>query len=123
MELRELAGEPQVSLGRQYRLRDLVDETFDRHGIAPVSVAETQSAAAACEMVAEGLGFTIVDAVTAQRYAGRATAVALRPAIDFPVQVLAPPERPMSVLAAQFLGMVRSALPDGAASGAVPAKR
>lgn len=115
VELGELEGEPQVSLGRQYRLRDLVDEMFERHGVAPVLVAETQSAAAACEMVAEGLGFTIVDAVTAQRYAGRATAVALRPRIDFPVQVLAPPERPMSVLAAQFLAMVQSAMPGGEA--------
>ncbi|WP_338148220.1 LysR family transcriptional regulator [Neoroseomonas eburnea] len=113
VELRELEGEPQVSLGRQYRLRDLVDEMFERHGVATVSVAETQSAAAACEMVAEGLGFAIVDAVTAGRYEGRVVTVAVRPAIDFPVQVLAPAGRPMSVLAARFLGMVQAAMPDG----------
>lgn len=114
VELRELAGEPQVSLGRQYRLRDLVDEMFERHGVAPVSVAETQSAAAACEMVAEGLGFTVVDAVTARRYAGRATSVALRPSIEFPVHVLAPPGSPLSVLAAQFLRMVQAEMPQHA---------
>lgn len=109
--LRELEGEPQVALSRQTRVRDLVDALFEQQGVAPVPVAETQSAAAACAMAAEGLGFAIVDAATAECHGGCAVAVRLPPAVTFPVHVLAPPGRPLSVLAAQFLAMVEAAMP------------
>ena len=111
VELKELEGEPCVMLGRQYRLRDMVDELFGRHGVAPCPVAETQNAAAACEMVAEGIGFAIVDAVTAARFAGRVAFVRVRPTVEFPVLVLAPPGRRMSALASRFLALLRVELP------------
>lgn len=106
--LAELQGEPCISLGRQYRLRDLVDELFERHGVAPVPVAETQNAAAACAMAAEGLGFTVVEAITAAQFAGRVVLRPLEPTVEFPVNVLAPPGRPVAVLAARFLEMLRA---------------
>jgi DNA-binding transcriptional LysR family regulator len=114
VELRELDGEPQVVLGRQYRLRDLVEDAFSRHGAAPVVVAETQNAAAACQMVAEGLGFTIVDAVTAASYVGRLRLAELVPKVDIPVQVLAPPGRPVSTIAARFLELLLAELQSAA---------
>lgn len=106
-----LHNEPQVSLSRQYRLRDLVDELFERQGVLPVQVAETQSAAAACEMVAGGLGFAIVDAVSARQHQARLAVRPLRPSVAFPVHMLAPPGRPISTLAARFLQALRAALP------------
>ncbi len=108
--LQALHGEPQVSLGRQYGLRDMVDDLFERHGVVPVPVAETQSAAAACEMVAGGLGFTIVDPVSAQGYERRLALVVLTPTVEFPVHVLAPPGRPVSTLADRFLDVLRAGL-------------
>jgi DNA-binding transcriptional LysR family regulator len=106
VDLRELDGEPQVVLGRQYRLRDLVEDAFAQHGATPMVVAETQSAAAACEMVSEGLGFTIVDAVTAGSYTGRLALAELSPRVGIPVQVLAPPGRPTSAVTARFLDLL-----------------
>ncbi len=116
VELGALEGEPYISLGRQYWLRDMVDEHFERHGVAPVLVAETQNAAAACEMVAEGLGFTIVDIATASAFRDRVRFAAVRPGLDFPVQVLAPPGRKMALLAEQFLALVAAELPALAAA-------
>lgn len=105
-----LHGEPQVSLSRQYGLRDMVDDLFARHEVVPVPVAETQSAAAACEMVAGGLGFAIVDPISAQGYGRRLALAALTPTVEFPVHALAPPGRPVSMLAERFLGVLRAGL-------------
>lgn len=105
--LEALNGQPYVALGRQYRLRDLVDDLFERHGVAPQPVGETQNAAAACAMVAEGAGFAVVDAVTAIEFVDRLAVRELRPSVTFPVQVLAPPGRRMSLLAERFLALVR----------------
>lgn len=109
--LGELTGEKQVALSRQTGVRDLLDELFEQQGVAPVPIAETQSAAAACAMAAGGLGFAIVDAATAGCHGEGAVAIRLPPDVTFPVHVLAPPGRPLSVLAAQFLAMVEAAMP------------
>lgn len=66
-----------------------------------------QNAAAACAMAAEGLGFTVVEAITAAQFTGRVVLRPLEPTVEFPVNVLAPPGRPVAVLAARFLEMLR----------------
>ncbi|MXP62449.1 LysR family transcriptional regulator [Roseomonas sp. M0104] len=122
---RELEGEPCVSLGRQYRLRHLVDELFERHGVTRRMVAETQNAQATCAMVAAGLGFTVTDPVSAAAQAGRAAVLRLVPTAVFHIHVLAPPGRPLSLLARHFLAGVTAGLapygvqPAGGRRGAV----
>ncbi len=110
--LRDLEGEPYISLGRQYRLRDLVDELFERHGVTPRLVAETQSAAAACAMAAAGLGFAIADAVSIDAVADEVAVCRLEPTVTFVVNVLAPAGRPLSAMGKRFLGSVTAALAD-----------
>ncbi len=106
--LGELEGEPYISLGRQYRLRDLVDDLFARHGVAPRHVAETQSAAAACAMAASGLGFTIADAVSLEPVAAEVVVRPLVPSVTFEVTVLGRSGRPLSEAAKRFLALVRA---------------
>lgn len=108
--LRELEGEPFISLGWQYRLRDLVDELFERHGVAPRLVAETQSAAAACAMAAAGLGFTVADPISIKAVAKDVAVRTLTPTTTFLVTVLAPGGQPLSSTATQFLNIVRQEL-------------
>ncbi|MDQ1080310.1 LysR substrate-binding domain-containing protein [Pseudoroseomonas cervicalis] len=117
---RELEGEACISLGGQYRLRHLADELFERHGVRRVMVAETQNAQAACAMVAAGLGFAVTDPVSAQGFAGRAAALRLAPGTAFHIHVLAPPGRPLALLARRFLPRVSAAL---ARLGVRPAAR
>jgi hypothetical protein len=50
----------------------------------------------------------VVDAATAAEFGDRLDIRRLRPTITFPVQVLAPPGRRMSLLAERFLALVRS---------------
>lgn len=107
---RDLEGEPCISLGGQYRLRHLADEVFERHGVSRLMAAETQNAQAACAMVAAGLGFAVTDPVTASGFAGTAHPVRLVPGTVFHIHVLAPPGRPLPLLARRFLQQVTAAL-------------
>lgn len=108
--LSELHDEPYISLGRQYRLRDQVDELFTVNGVVPRLVAETQNAAAACAMVAAGLGFAVAEAVTVKALKGQVVVRRLQPTVTFSVTVLGSPGRPLSAAALSFLKLVRSDL-------------
>ncbi len=108
--LHELDGEPYVSLGRQYRLRDMVDELFERHGVSPRLVAETQNVVAACAMVAAGLGFAVTDPLSIRGMEDEIAVRTLVPTITFTVNVLAPAGRRPSAIATQFLRAVVSEL-------------
>lgn len=52
-------------LSRNTPLRQRLDKVFNDEGIVPRIVAETSSSNSACELVAQGLGITIVDSVVA----------------------------------------------------------
>ncbi len=106
--LRDLEDEPYISLGRQYRLRDMVDELFGQHGVSPRLVAETQNAVAACSMVAAGLGFAVTDPLSIRGVAGEVVVRTLVPTVTFTVNVLAPAGRPPSGIAERFLRTVLS---------------
>ena len=106
--LSELHDEPYISLGRQYRLRDQVDELFTVNGVTPRLVAETQNAAAACAMVAAGLGFAIAEAVTVSGLKGQVIVRRLQPTVTFAITILGSPGRPLSSAALAFLKLVRN---------------
>ena len=63
--IEDLDGERFVTLGRNTPMRQRLDEVFAAAGVAPTIVAETSSSNSACELVAQGLGFTIVDSIVA----------------------------------------------------------
>jgi DNA-binding transcriptional LysR family regulator len=107
VSLAKLEGERCVLLGRQFQLGDMVEKLFDSNGVRPLYVAETQNASAACAMVAEGMGVAVVDPITAIPFAADIAIRPLSPTVDFPVQLLAPPGRPLSQLAAHFIDMLR----------------
>jgi DNA-binding transcriptional LysR family regulator len=61
----DLNGERFVTLGRNTPMRQRLDAVFAAAGVEPTIVAETSSSNSACELVAQGLGFTIVDSIVA----------------------------------------------------------
>ncbi|MCI0753747.1 LysR substrate-binding domain-containing protein [Teichococcus vastitatis] len=105
---RALDGEALIGLGRQYRLRHLVDDLLERHGVSHRMVAETQNTEAACAMARAGLGCAVTDPVSAALSGG--AVVRLVPTAVFHVHVLAPPGRARSALAERFLAAVTAAL-------------
>lgn len=59
----DLDGVPFVAMHRNTPMRRRLDGIFEREGITLNIVGETTTSVSACEMAAQGLGVTIIDAV------------------------------------------------------------
>lgn len=60
--LAELASYPFVAANRNTAIRKRLDVIFERDGLKPMIVGDTTSSVSACDMVAAGMGLTVVDA-------------------------------------------------------------
>lgn len=108
----DLAGERFVSFGRESAFRHLIDEVFRAEGVARRIVIEVGYAAAACALVANGVGVAIVDPLSALD-AWRAGGIVIAPFgadVPFVVDTVFPSGIAPSVLAEQFLEVVKATL-------------
>lgn len=100
----DLADEPFVSLGSVDHSRQIIDRVMERCGVRRRLEVDTVLSATACALVAEGLGVSIVDLMTARDYERHGVLVRLfRPRIAFPVRLLRPLHRAHSVVADSFI--------------------
>jgi DNA-binding transcriptional LysR family regulator len=60
--LAELAAYPFVAANRNTAIRKTVDRAFEAEGLKPIIIGDTTTSVSACDMVAQGMGLTIVDA-------------------------------------------------------------
>ncbi|CAJ9895348.1 LysR substrate-binding domain-containing protein [Burkholderia pseudomallei] len=109
---RDLDGERFVSFARDSAFRHLIDDVFRTEGVARRIVIESGSAAAACALVAAGTGVAIVDPLSALDgwRAGGVVLARFKPDIPFVVDAVFPSQVTRSVLAAQFLEVVKATL-------------
>lgn len=66
----DVARFPLILLGRNRPFRVQLDQAFEQARLRPRIVVETQAVAAACELVARGVGVTIANALLARAEAG-----------------------------------------------------
>ncbi len=64
--LGDLEDQPCILLTRNTPLRQRLDRIFDEKRFAPRVVVETSSSISACELAAEGIGWTIADSIVCQ---------------------------------------------------------
>jgi len=107
----ELSGIPMVAAARSLQLHGRVAGAFAAAGL-PVKIAvEAELFASVCEMVAAGVGWSIVDPLSAQRFAHLGiVARPFEPAVQYDIGVFRRRDREPSVLAAAFLGLLAAEL-------------
>lgn len=102
-----------ISLSATDNYRQLLDALFLERGIQRRMVMETHSAASVCSMVAQGIGVSIVNPLTALDYAHssngsrRVVVRAFSEAIPFTVSLIRPLHRPASSLVDTFVTHLR----------------
>ncbi|MGF7137179.1 DNA-binding transcriptional LysR family regulator [Paraburkholderia sp. EB58] len=64
----DLVSEPMISLSRSERVDDIIETAFSEFGGPPIAVAECPAAIAACAMVEAGIGFAILDPISAHLF-------------------------------------------------------
>jgi DNA-binding transcriptional LysR family regulator len=107
----DLSGLPMVAAARSLQMHGRVAGAFAAAGL-PVKISvEAELFASVCAMVAAGVGWSIVDPLSAQRFAH--LGIVLRPfapAIQYDIGVFHRRDREPSVLAAAFLALLAAEL-------------
>lgn len=67
----EMDGERLIHTRRDSKFYNTLTGVFQKHSVTPIPVVETRQFTAACELVALGVGVSIVSELDAQSYAGR----------------------------------------------------
>ena len=94
---RDLADTPMVMLSSQTITAGYVTERFDQAGVTLQVSVESQPSYAACGLVAEGAGLSIVDPFTPQVFPESTLhSVPFEPEIPFDIHLLAHAEKPLS---------------------------
>jgi DNA-binding transcriptional LysR family regulator len=95
IKLKDFSGLPFVSLAATDPYRQQLDELFAQQDVTPQRQIETPSAASVCAMVAQGLGVSIVNPLTAMDYVGRGLVIRrVGPSIPFRISLVRPLQRP-----------------------------
>lgn len=111
VDVKELDGEPFISLGQQQEVRPEVDRVFHAANVQRYVRIETQLSAVACEFVRAGAGVSLVDPVTALRYEAMGLCSRVfTPAIYFTYRGLLPDFRPPSRTTSAFLELLQKRL-------------
>ena len=109
----DLDGEGLVSLSYQTDTAQWLGQVFHTAGVKPKILVEAQPSYAACLLAAEGLGITIIDALTAEFFnSDTIRAVPFGPGVPFEFKLIKPAGARSSALAADFAGIALDAMND-----------
>jgi DNA-binding transcriptional LysR family regulator len=105
LHAKDFADERFVSMGREPTFRALIERAFAEARVARKVTVETNHFAAACIMVAQGLGVSVVDPYSALACHGLGGIVLrpFEPKIPFVVNVLKAVKRPVPLMVEEFL--------------------
>lgn len=100
-----------VTLSRRHNSRHRLDEIFLSAGVAPNIRVDVATAETACSLAAEGVGVTVVNALTARRYAGEDVVIRdFVPEMRYEFGLLYPVKQPRSEITQSFTAHLREFL-------------
>ncbi len=113
IEARDLADEAFISLSSTDNSRRNVDRVLEAEGVRARVVVDTVLAATACGLVAQGVGISIVDPMTAAQYTDAGVvARRFKPQVTFDFQLLRPLHRPRAQVVDHFIDYLKQAVPE-----------
>lgn len=104
---KDLAGESFVSYIAGSRFRHAIDQVFEQAGVQREMRFETRTTDAVCQMVARGLGVSVVAATDAGLAGPDCAVVPFKAPLDFQAILIWPRNRKLSAAAGEFLEMAR----------------
>jgi len=113
----DIADEPFIALSNLDQLRPRIDLALRAAGVRPPVRLDTGLAAAACLLVAEGLGITIADPFSAAAVARNSiVARPFTPRIEMEMAIIRPAEPGPSRIARSVIALLVAALADQASA-------
>ena len=119
IEPTDLAGEPFISLMHGDKTRRRIDRIFEDAGVERDLVVETQYAITHCNLVAQGVGCSIINPATAIDFVAQGLVVLpFLPRIEFEYLFYTPSLRPLSQAALSFIEIMMRIRDEKIADGA-----
>lgn len=113
IEAHDLQDQPFISLSSTDNSRRNVDRVLEAEDVRVRVVVDTILSATACGLVAEGVGISIVDPMTAAHYANSGiVARRFKPRVTFDFQLLRPLHRPRAQVVDHFIDYLKQAVPE-----------
>jgi DNA-binding transcriptional LysR family regulator len=107
----DFAGEGFISQGEEMGVRSRIDAIFADAGVERRVLIDTQLSLAICNMVAEGIGLSLVEPITAAAFLDRGVIVRpFLPRLPFRFSLLVPAYRSRSNITRAFVDMVKAEL-------------
>lgn len=108
---RELVRYPMIALNPEDSASQRLDGVFREHGVRPEILVETPYTFSICELVRQGLGVGVVNAVTACDYVGRDLVLRkFSEHVEYTSILAMPPGQPLTSFAQQLLAAMRTRL-------------
>ncbi|MDP2739833.1 MAG: LysR substrate-binding domain-containing protein [Pseudorhodobacter sp.] len=105
---RDLAGENFVCASPNSPTRHMIDQELARKGVACKNICQSHSALSICDLVASGIGLSVVDPFTARLFVSRGISIVpFKPALYYEFGIIFPANRPHSRLAETLATSVR----------------
>ena len=105
----DLIGVPMLMISDYSYLRQRVMQNFTEAGVQPDIVFESSFSAPICAMVAEGVGISVLDPLTARAYAGPTLAIRpFEPAVPYELKLVLPAGQPRSDRAHAFIVLLQT---------------
>lgn len=101
----DLVAEHFISMPLETSARQRIDALFHRRGLKRRHLSDAQNGIVICQLVAAGVGVSVVDPFSARSFAGRMEQRPFRPAIPYQFRVFFPLHRQRSPLA-ERLGVI-----------------
>lgn len=102
----DLADEPFIAMAAESQHRLKVDRAFAQAGVQPKILVEAQTGVLICELVAAGLGVSVVDPITAEIRKDNLLVRPFDPAPRYEFRLLFPIQRARSADTEAFAGIV-----------------
>lgn len=110
IEPHHLEGERMVHTRRDSSFFRTLDGVFRSAGVRPKNVVETRQFTAACELVAEGLGVSVVSELDARTYRDRLAYRPFVPSVPHTISLVRPIHKIPSKITLDFMEAFRSSL-------------
>ena len=110
IEATDLDGEEYVSIEPDTMLRYRTDELFGREGVRRKLSIEAQSSITICNLVANGLGVSLVHRFVAEVFADRLLVKPFKPAFRFEYGLIRSSGVALSPIAAEFIQTMRDSI-------------
>jgi len=104
----DLSGVPMLMISEYSYLRRRIMQSFAAANIQPDIVFESSFSGPICSMVAEGMGVSVLDPLTARAYAGPSLAIRVfEPAVSYELKLVLPAGQACSDRASAFAALLR----------------